>query len=231
MCFSATASFTAGAVLTVIGVASIKKTPHPSQLMFASIPLIFGMQQLAEGVLWLTLPNPDYVYTQKVFTHVFLFFAQVLWPMWVPVAILLLEKKATRTNIQKVLVGAGLIIGLYLAYCLLIFNVEAKLEAHHVTYFQDYPSSFRKYGIVLYALATIVPSFFSHIKRMWMLGATILLSYVFTAIFYDLYILSVWCFFSSLISLFVYAIMINISKTQPQKRNKHSSTIEILGYK
>lgn len=78
MCFSATASFGAGVVLTVIGVASIKKTHHPTQLLFASIPFIFGVQQIAEGILWLTLPNPDYVSTQKIFTHIFLFFAQIL---------------------------------------------------------------------------------------------------------------------------------------------------------
>lgn len=62
MCFSASASF---------GVASIKKTHHPSQLLFASIPFIFGVQQIAEGLLWLTLSNPDYLNIQRIFTHIF----------------------------------------------------------------------------------------------------------------------------------------------------------------
>lgn len=114
MCFSASASFGAGFVLAVIGVATIKKTQHPSQLLFASIPLIFGVQQIAEGILWLTLPNPDYVNTQKIFTYVFLFFAQIVWPIWVPIAIMLLEKNATRKTMQKVFIGSGLIVGLYL---------------------------------------------------------------------------------------------------------------------
>ena len=217
MCFSASASFGAGVVLTAIGVASIKKTHHPIQLLFASIPLIFGVQQIAEGMLWLTLNNPEYIKTQRIFTYIFLFFAQFIWPIWVPIAILLLEKKSTRKNIQKVFVGAGIMVGLYLIYCLLYFHVEAKIIGHHISYFQDYPSSFRNYGIILYGLATIVPSFFSHIKRMWMLGATILISYVITAIFYEHYILSVWCFFSSIISLSIYAIMIEISNKQPLK--------------
>ena len=145
--------------------------------------------------------------TQKIFTYIFLFFAQIVWPLWVPIAILLLEKNATRKNIQKVLVGAGLIVGAYLAYCLLTFNVEAKIIGHHITYLQDYPSSFRNYGIILYALATIVPPFFSHIKRMWMLGTTILISYIITKIFYTDYIISVWCFFAAVISGVVFAIL------------------------
>lgn len=215
MCFSAGASFGAGAVLTVIGVVSIKKTHRASQLLFASIPFVFGVQQIAEGVLWRTLPNPDYLNTQKIFTYIFLFFAQVLWPLWVPIAILLLEKNATRKIIQKVWVVAGLMVGLYLAYCLMAFHVEAKIVGHHIAYLQDYPDSLRKYVILLYAFATIVPPFFSHIRRMWMLGISILIAYVVTAVFYNHYILSVWCFFSSIISLSVYAIMVEISNKRP----------------
>jgi hypothetical protein len=214
MCFSATASFSAGIVLTAIGIVTIKKTRHQSQLFFASIPFIFGLQQITEGILWVTLPNPDFVNTQKVFTYVFLFLAQIVWPIWVPIAILFLEKQSSRKNLQKVLVLAGIIVGGYLGYCLLMFDVEAKIEGQHITYFQDYPLVYRNYGIVFYALATIAPPFFSHIKRMWMLGATILVSYVVTAVFYEHYVLSVWCFFSSIISLSIYAILMEMATSQ-----------------
>jgi hypothetical protein len=217
MCFSASASFGAGVVLNIIGVATIKKTSHSPQLLFASIPFIFGVQQIAEGMLWVTLPNPDYVNIQKICTYIYLFFAQMLWPLWVPIAILLIEKKETRKNIQKVCVAAGLIVGVYMAYCLLTFHVEAKIVGYHIKYFQDFPPSLRKYSITLYGLATIAPPFFSHIRRMWMLGTTILISYIVTAVFYEHYILSVWCFFSSIISLSIYAIMVEISKTAQQK--------------
>ena len=222
MCFSASSSFGAGIVLTVIGAASIKKVSHPSHLLFAGIPLIFGVQQIAEGILWITLPNNGFLMTQRIFTFIFLSFAQTVWPIWVPIAVMLLEKNTTRKNIQKVLIGAGLLVGVYLSYCLLMFHVEAKIVGHHITYVQNYPSSPRNFGFVLYGMATILPPFFSHIKRMWMLGVSISISYIITAIFYEHYILSVWCFFSSIISLSVYAIMIEISNTQ---RQKHFSII------
>jgi len=212
MCFSASASLGAGVVLTAIGVATLKKTHHSSQLLFASIPLFFGVQQIAEGILWLTLPNPDYANMQKIFTYVFLFFAQVLWPIWVPVAILLLEKEASRKTFQKVLVLPGILVSAYLAYCLLTFHVEAKIVGHHITYLQDYPLYLKTHGTILYALATIAPAFFSHIKRMWIFGIAILLSYIISDVFYQHYVLSVWCFFASIISLSIYAIMIEISR-------------------
>ena len=212
MCFSATASFSAGVVLTAIGVAPIKKVQHPSQIMFAAIPLIFAVQQIAEGILWLALPNPAYLRTQVTFTYIFLFFAQVVWPLWVPVAILLLEKEDLRKRVQRYLVAAGVIVGLYLAWCLATFPVQANIVGYHVAYTLNFPSSLRNYGVVLYVLATIIPPFFSPIKRMWMLGVAIAISYIITAIFYEQYILSVWCFFASIISISVYVIMREIKK-------------------
>ena len=220
MCFSATASFGAGIILKVIGAVAIKKTHYQSQLLFASIPLIFGVQQLSEGILWLALPNPEYENIQNTFTYIYLFFALSLWPIWVPIAILLLEKKATRKNIQRFFVASGLIVGIYMTYCLFSFHVEAKIIGKHIFYIQEYPENTRILSIVLYGLATIAPSFFSHIKRMWLLGITIFISYIITYLFFNQYVLSVWCFFSSIISLSVYAIMIEISNTESKKTKK-----------
>lgn len=217
MCFSATASFTAGAVLTVIGVATLKKTHHKSQYLFASIPLIFGVQQITEGILWLALPHADLLQTQNIAIYIFLFFAQIIWPIVVPIAILFLEKNKTRRTIQRVFVGAGLSVGCYLAYCLFMFHVEAQIIGQHISYHQDYPASLMKFVAVFYALSTVAPSFFSHVKGMWMLGASILISYIITELFYAEYMLSVWCFFSSIISIAIYKIMIDISKTERKK--------------
>jgi len=213
MCFSANVSFGAGIVLSVIGIATIKKAQWPSQILFASIPLIFAIQQIAEGFLWLTLPNPAHTLLQQVITYLFLFFAQVLWPLWVPIAILLLEKKEKRKKTQKILVGIGMIVSCYLLYCLVSYHVQARIIGYHISYEQDYPPALRNYGAVLYIIATIAPPFFSHIKRMWMLGATILISYVIAAIFYEHYILSVWCFFASIISISIYTIIIEINNS------------------
>ena len=126
---------------------------------------------------------------------------------------MLLEKNVSRKNIQKVFVGAGLLVGFYLAFCLISFNVQAKIVGQHIAYNLDYPSSLRYCGLVFYALATIVPAFFSHIRRMWMFGVAILISYIVSAVFYEHYILSVWCFFASIISISIYAIMVEISNS------------------
>ncbi len=207
MCFSAGASFGAGVLLSVIGVASIKKAQSPSQIIFASIPLIFAVQQITEGFVWLSITNPSYASLQLIATYNFLFFAQVVWPVWVPFAILKLKPKTSRRKAEKILVGIGAIVSLYLAYCLLTFHVEAKIFGYHISYEQNYPTAFSGYFGILYVVATIVPPFFSRIRGMWMLGTMILISYIITTVFYTDYIVSVWCFFASIISIAVYAIL------------------------
>lgn len=213
MCFSAGASFGAGIVLGTIGVATIKQSRHPSQWLFAAIPLLFGIQQMTEGVIWLTSGNSEWKNIQGVFTHIYLFFAQVLWPLWVPTAIFLLEKHPLQRRIQRVLVVSGVVVGLYMAYCLSWYDVAAVVEGHHIAYALKYPKELQYYAMFLYGMATIVPPFFSHVRRMWMLGTTILISYVITAVFYDYYILSVWCFFSSVISISIYAILLKLTES------------------
>lgn len=212
MCFSVEASFGAGIVLSAIGVASIKKVQSPSQIVFASIPLIFSVQQITEGFLWLALSNPIYASLQQVTTYTFLLIAQIVWPVWVPLAILLAEKEDKRKTIQKLLVIVGVLLSSYMAYCLFSYNVQAKIIGYHISYEQNYPLALTLAGGVFYFIATIVPPFFSTIKRMWLLGLAILISYIITIAFYENYFVSVWCFFASVISILVFVIMNEIKK-------------------
>lgn len=214
MCFSAGASFGAGVVLTVIGVASIKKAKSPAQIPFASIPLIFGVQQITEGFLWLALLNPEYSSIQQTAMYNFLFFAQVVWPVWVPFAILALEPKENRRLVSKVLVGIGAAVSIYLGYCLINFPVDASIVGNHISYQQKFPPSLRFYVGALYAISTISPTFYSRISRMWLLGITVIVSYIITAVFYTDYIISVWCFFASVISIAIFVILQSIEKQE-----------------
>lgn len=218
MCFSATASFSAAIVLTTIGVVSITKTKHKSQLLFASIPFIFGVQQFAEGILWLTIPQGNYYVLQKLATYIYLFFAHILWPLYVPIAIIALQKSESRTIIQKFLVIVGITISFYLAYCLAMYDVTARIENQHINYKLDYSDLVSNFWIFLYASATIISPFFSKIKRMWILGFTILISYLLTNYFYENYILSVWCFFSSIISIMVYYFILTINNSKKKSK-------------
>jgi hypothetical protein len=212
MCFSASASFGAGIVLSVVGIASIKKRKQ-DLIVFACIPLIFAVQQISEGFLWLALSNPDFAMLRWPSTYIFLFFAQIVWPFCVPFSMLKLEKDQKRKKIERALTGIGAIVSLYLAYCLISYHVDAKIIGMHISYGLDYPAGLSRYVGLFYIIATIAPPFFSSVKSMWTLGTAILISYIMTTVFYTDYIVSVWCFFASIISIAVLAVLFDIKKT------------------
>ena len=214
MCFSTSASFGAGAVLAVIGVVTIKKAKEPNQILFAGIPFLFSLQQIDEGFLWLALTNNYSAAMKETTTYIFLFIAQVIWPLLVPLSISLLEKNEKRKIFLQVLVFVGAIISVYLTYCIINYPVNSKIIGYHISYSQNYPASLSIIGGILYVLATVFPPLISSFKRMWYLGLSILISYIMTRIFYTDYIVSVWCFFASVISISVYAVMTDINKTK-----------------
>src|ERR1035437_7010341 len=118
MCFSTEASFAGGVIIAAIGVATLRKVHKPSQIVFASIPLFFGIQQIVEGFVWLALQNPDYGWVLKPATYSFLIMAEVFWPFMTPLAVLLMEKKEKRIKILRILLGIGVLVSIYFIVCL-----------------------------------------------------------------------------------------------------------------
>lgn len=96
MCFSATASFTAGTILVTAGVLTLRHVKSKSTLPFAFIPLLFGIQQIIEGIIWISFGSPV---LHNVVTYLFVMFSHVLWPVFVPTTIWLMEKDPERKKI------------------------------------------------------------------------------------------------------------------------------------
>ncbi|MEO8086787.1 MAG: DUF6629 family protein [Bacteroidota bacterium] len=212
MCFSATASFGASSILAVAGIASLKKAENKSQILFASIPIIFSIQQFTEGFVWLSLTHSDYNHWQNILINIFLSLAQVVWPIWVPLSILLLEKNTKRRKAMKIFLSLGILLAAFLAHRLLFYHATAEITPYHIHYALDFP--YEQYTIILsifYFLTTIVPPFLSDAKRMTSLGLLNLTSFIITIVFFENYVVSVWCFFSALISWEVFLVMKNLN--------------------
>jgi len=222
MCFSPEASFAGGIIISAIGVATVRKIHNPSQIVFASIPLFFGIQQIAEGFLWTTLPDHDFINIQKISTYVFLIMAQVIWPSMIPVSIMLMEQNIKRKRSLRLLSGIGLLLSLYYTFCLLTFSVNPQISGYHILYKNGFPQSLSNPAFGVYLIVTITPLFVSGIKRTWMLGILMTLSCLVTAIFFKQYLTSVWCFFAALISGVVFWIL------RDSNRNFTLSRIRLL---
>ena len=133
MCFSATASFSAGTILLGLGALTLKSARSPRELPFAAIPLLFAVQQLSEGVIWLTF-RYEAPQLNVAMTHVYSFFSHVLWPVYIPVAVLLIELPGWRRQALLVFVAAGVLVGAYLLYILAVFPISSRPIGQHIEY-------------------------------------------------------------------------------------------------
>ena len=204
MCFSATASFSAAAVLLGIGALTLRSALVPRQrraLPFAAIPMLFAVQQFVEGVIWLTFTE-EATRLNAVMTHVYSFFSHVLWPVYVPMAVLLIEPSAWRRRALTAFVAAGAAVGAYLLYVLAAFPVISKPTGQHIEY--DSPHFFAAVTMTLYLLSTALSPLLSTHRMVVVFGVLALLSFGAAYAFYATWFISVWCFFAALLSSVVY---------------------------
>ena len=201
MCFSATASFSAGAVLLGLGTLTLKSAHRRREMPFAAIPLLFAIQQLSEGVIWLTF-RYDAPQLNVAMTYFYSFFSHVLWPIYVPVAVLLIEPLRWRRTVLLGFVAAGLAAGLFLLQILLTFPVVSRPTGQHMEYVS--PHFFAATVMTLYLLAATVSPMFSTYRLVKVFGVLALLSFAAAYGFYATWFISVWCFFAALLSAVIY---------------------------
>ncbi len=204
MCFSATVSFSAGAVLLGIGTLTLRSAMAAHQrraLPFAAIPLLFAVQQLIEGVIWLTF-SVDAPLLNSVMTHVYSFFSHVLWPVYVPVAVVLMEPAGWRRRALFVFVAAGAAVGAYLLYVLVAFPIVSRPTGQHIEYVS--PHFLATVTMTLYLLSTALSPLLSTHRMVDVFGVLALLSFGAAYAFYATWFISVWCFFAALLSAMVY---------------------------
>jgi hypothetical protein len=202
MCFSATASFTAGTILVTAGVLTLRHLPSKNTLPFASIPLLFGIQQIVEGIVWSSFGMPV---THAVATYVFVMFSHVLWPTFVPFSIWLIEKNPLR---KKMLLGVsviGAMVSVYLFTCSVVEPVTCSIVQNSIAYQIQVPYPLPSF--FLYFFATCMGSVISSSWKIHIFGTAMILAFFVTNAFYPETLFSVWCFFSSLLSLIIYVHM------------------------
>jgi len=207
MCFSAAASFTAGASLCVLGVASMRKVESPHQYSVATVPLVFGVQQLVEGLVWIALENEGWSHFTIPASMTFLLIAQVVWPILMPFSFLQLEKDPRRKWILKWFLLPGIIVAAYFLYCLISFDVYTEAINHHVFYKLDFPKILIPYAAGFYLVATVIPPLLSRNIKVQLIGVVFLVAYIISRLFFQPSLISVWCFFAIIVAILIYFIL------------------------
>ncbi len=207
MCFSASASFTAAGAVSVAGLAALRRASQAWQILVGAIPLLFGIHQLAEGVLWVALSDPRRVDWSGPAILVYLIVGKVTWAVWIPAAVLASETRPRRRKSLSLLLAMGAVLSVTLAYGLYAFPATASISESHVLYRQESPPLFRWTTGLAYVLVVTLPLLLSSMSLMRWVGLLLLISLIVSMIFYYSHVTSVWCFFAALISILLVAVV------------------------
>jgi hypothetical protein len=214
MCFSASASFIAGAALCGAGIVTLRMTSRAAEIPFAMIPLLFGIQQIVEGMIWQSFVG-NTLLSNTTLTLVYSLFSHVLWPIYVPFAVGLVEIVAWRKKAIAFCQIAGVAVGLYLLYYLIEFSVTSRVLGKHIVY--ESPHFYIVTVMVLYFIATCLSSMLSSSRIIQLLGVLSVATFIAAYAIHVATAVSVWCFFAAILSFIVYFYF----------RRQHSSPVHL----
>ena len=107
VCFSATVSFVMAGLTWVASVTTVMQVRSVCQILLAAFPLLFGAHQGIEGILWLVLPTVSRAACIHPLAISYVLAAEVLWPIWAPFAIPIVEPSLVRRRIGGMHSAAG----------------------------------------------------------------------------------------------------------------------------
>ena len=199
MCFSAEASFSAATFLSVVGVASLRRAAN-YKLLLAAIPLLFAIQQLSEGVLWVYLGRnwPHDIFFSSA-QHIFLIFAFLIWPIWIPLSLARAERTIWRRRVLFGITACGALLAMINAMYAMETSISVAIVGHSLQYEGRVPSQ-----ALIYPLIVLAPCFVSSLRYISLFGVLVAIGYAVASYFYTSAFVSVWCFFAALVSLLVY---------------------------
>ncbi len=193
MCFSASASFIASGALASLGVVSFVSAKKKDKIL-AAIPIMFSIQQFSEGVQWLYLNSGS---SSSTFGYLFLFFAFILWPAYVPIMTFILDKKERK--ILGWFVFAGISVALYFFTIFMMGPLDIQKVNSCVSYNFNFP--FQNFVVLAYLLAIVGSLCISSLNIFRYFGIVVGFLGLVAWLFFQLTFTSVWCFFAAIVSL------------------------------
>lgn len=199
MCFSLPASVAAGSVLVLAGAATLRLVRRDAERPLASVPLLFGVQQLVEGALWWSIGRGDGRLVAGA-TTAYMLFSHVLWPVFVPFAMLSLEVVRWRRRA----LGAALVVGALVA----LDGLRIVLGDHPAAHVAGSSLQYVRPGpvvVALYLVATCAGTMMSSHRFLRVIGAAALGLALLTLWLYAAVFVSVWCFFCAVLTVLIFA--------------------------
>jgi hypothetical protein len=201
-----------------MGAASVARSSSKRSALFAATPLLFAAQQASEGVVWFTMNDAAHATMHHVAVFAFLGFALVVWPLWVPLSVQLIERSETRRRILWLLFAIGVVAAAGAVVLLTRSRPIAVVTGHSIRYDRagDTKGIVELLILLLYILPAIVPLFVSAAYLTRTIGVLLVIALVATALIERTALASVWCFFAAMLSGLVWVAVARADKYESE---------------
>ena len=195
-------NFALAGVIGIVGILTLKKVSVPNEVVFASLPLLFGLHQLTEGFVWLGVEGEIAHRALQMAETVFIYYAQGVLPFLIPLAIWLVEKNGFKRQLLAILTLLGFGLMLYTLYGLA--TVPSNVKVIHNTLYYSNPWTANYYDAVIYVLTTCGALMLSSSISIQLFGFLNLIGLSLIALLLPYGFTSVWCLYAAAISGLLY---------------------------
>lgn len=134
MCLSAEVDLVAGLVIGAAGVDALRHAEDRKEIAVAALPMLLGAHQLIEAVAWWGLEDRVPAIAGDVAVWIYLLLAFGVLPIFVPLAMVLLEPDVARARAMRHLVVMGAAVSLVLVATMIRGPVEAAIGGRYIAY-------------------------------------------------------------------------------------------------
>lgn len=200
MCFAPEADLVAGIAVTAIGIDTLRRTSRPDLLPLAALPLVFGVHQLIETLVWWNVRGQVADCVGKPAAWMYAMIALSVVPILVPFAFLRAGTIGS-VPLARAILGCGLVSGTILFFTLVLGPMHATIDGHHLNYHVGTP--LLPFTLGLYIVATCAPGLVSSTTPLRVFGATNLAVVVFLIWLAQSAVVSLWCVWAAISSLLI----------------------------
>ena len=202
MCFSPQADFVAGAAVAGVGIETLRRVRVRRELIVGALPLLFGIHQLVEGLVWLGLRDQVSHGLGDAAKEAYILFAHAVLPAIVPLGFLLLEPDRRRSRVMMAMAFVGTLLGVYLLWQVTAYPVGAHEQARCIDYTTHTPND-ALIGL-LYVTVTCGPALISSRRYLRWFGLVSLVGVIVTAVVRVDELTSLWCVYVAVVSVLIF---------------------------
>jgi hypothetical protein len=229
MCFAPEADAVAGVIIVAVGVDALRHVVSPKQIPLAALPLLFGLHQLSEAFVWWGLQGHVSEPVERVAVWTWLLFAFVVLPVWLPIAVDLVEQSRARRLVIAAFAGIGFAVATALAIAIFRGPINAHIQGHCISYAVDAVGDSGGQWTLLYVIAACGALLASTHRDLAVLGGVNL---VVTPLLMWLTVdgfVSLWCFWAAIASIVIAVHLRRVARTRDagrhERRAAHAETL------